>query len=242
MFLSARAALGWVGQVVAWLVILCVVVVLAVAVVVPRLAGATPYTVLSGSMQPTYPPGSLAVVKPVEFDSIGLGQVITFQRDSGKAAVVTHRVVGEARRFDGQRVLVTQGDANESPDERRVQPEQVRGEVWYSVPYLGHLNSALTGQQRQWAVVGVAALLIGYAAFMFAGAVRERFSRRRLTRSAPEPADAERNRLEQSAPPAEPAPDGQRRLALASGGAVLLILTLVLLRTRPTHQTGDQTT
>ncbi len=51
-----RSVLGWAGQVFAWLVILAMVSLLAVAVVIPRLGGATPYTVLTGSMQPGMPP------------------------------------------------------------------------------------------------------------------------------------------------------------------------------------------
>ena len=38
--------------------------VLALTIVIPRLTGSTPYTVLTGSMVPTYPPGTLIVVKP----------------------------------------------------------------------------------------------------------------------------------------------------------------------------------
>ena len=61
-----RAVLTFVGRTLAWLVILGAVAVLLVAVVVPRVAGATPYTVLTGSMAPAYPPGTLVVVRPVD--------------------------------------------------------------------------------------------------------------------------------------------------------------------------------
>ncbi|MCX6401332.1 MAG: signal peptidase I [Propionibacteriales bacterium] len=237
MALSVRATLGWFGQVIAWLVILGVVVVLAIAVLVPRIAGATPYTVLTGSMQPKYPPGTLVVVKPVEFDEISVGQVITYQLESGKATVVTHRVVGVVNRFDGTTTLVTQGDANQDPDPVPVEEVQVRGKLWYSVPYLGHANSALNGSQRQWAVLGVSALLIGYAAFMFVGAIRDR--RRRKVSPDPEIETGidilEGETFDEvvTVPMATSAPEqDHRRREAAVGGAALLLAVLVLVAIR----------
>src|SRR5690606_40882381 len=95
--------LRWTGRVLTWLVILAASAAIAVAVVVPRIAGATPYTILTSSMEPTYPPGTLVVVRPTPIDRIGIGSVITFQRESGKAAVVTHRVVSIGQAADGER-------------------------------------------------------------------------------------------------------------------------------------------
>ena len=107
-----RAVLGWVGQVLAWVAILAIAAVLAVAVLVPRLAGATPYAVLTGSMQPDYPPGTLVVAEPVPFDEIVIGDVITYQLQSGEPEVVTHRVIGRTTQPDGSSRLITQGDAD----------------------------------------------------------------------------------------------------------------------------------
>lgn len=153
-------------------VILAVAAVLVVAVLIPRLGGATPYTVLTGSMEPTYPPGTLVVVKPVEPETIGVGAVITYQLESGQPAVATHRVVGVTT-YRSEPLFRTQGDANSRPDQDWVAPVQVRGELWYSVPYLGHVNSLLSGRQRQIAVYLVAGLLLAYAAYMFTSSIRE---------------------------------------------------------------------
>lgn len=169
-----RKAVGWFVQGCVWAFVLAVVLVLAVAVVIPRLAGATPFTVLTGSMRPDYPPGTLVVVKPVSFEDIGVGDVITYQLESGKATVVTHRVTAVAAQLDGEVVLTTQGDANNVSDPQAVRDVQVRGRLWYSVPYLGHVNNALTGGQRQAAVLVASVLLVGYAAFMFVGSLRDR--------------------------------------------------------------------
>lgn len=169
-----RGSLGWSGQVLAWLGILGVAVILTVAVLGPRLSGATPYTVLTGSMRPAYPPGTLVVVKPVDPDRIRVGDVVTYQLESGRPAVATHRVTEITHNLAGETRFTTQGDANESADAAQVCPAQVRGKVWYSVPYLGYVNDAITASQRQWAVLIVAIGLIGYAAAMFVAAFGER--------------------------------------------------------------------
>lgn len=162
-----------------WAVVVAAAGVVLVAVLVPRLTGSTPYTVLTGSMSPTYPPGTLVVVRPVDTDDLAVGDVITFQRTSGQAAVVTHRVVAVASNtVDGERTFRTRGDANNAVDRDPVLPVQVKGEVWYAVPWLGHLNSWLSGGQRQWASYGVGAGLVVYALVMGGGAWLDRRRRR----------------------------------------------------------------
>jgi signal peptidase len=172
---------GWMGQVLAWFVIAAVLVLLTLAVLLPRVGGATPYTVLTGSMQPGLPPGTLVVVKPVQPEHIAIGTVITYQLKSGRPTVVTHRVVRVGIDGTGQRIFSTQGDANNAPDAKPVLPAQVRGEVWYSVPYLGHLNNVLTGRERAIAVYVFGFGLVLYAATMFAGAARDRRRDRQVT-------------------------------------------------------------
>jgi signal peptidase len=167
-------AVRFAGSVLTATVLLAAASVLAVAVLVPRIGGATPYTVLTDSMRPAYPPGTMIVVRPVDADDVALGTVITFQLASGQPTVATHRVVSIARRPDGELRFLTKGDANNAPDQQWVRPEQVRGALWYAVPRLGYLSELLTGEQRQRGVAVVAAVLLGYAALMAAGAARDR--------------------------------------------------------------------
>lgn len=219
--------LRFAGQVVLWLVILGAVAAVALAVAIPRIAGGTPYTVLTGSMEPDLPPGTLVVVRPVDPEDIALGDVITFQLESGKPTVATHRVVAVGTRLDGEQVFTTQGDANGTPDRNPVRAVQVQGRLWYSVPYLGHLNSVLTGRQRQSAVLVVAALLVGYAAFMFVAAVRDRTRRRRTPAPGGEPAAVVPQRYDAVARP--PRPD-QPPLVLVAGAAAASIAAFGVVR------------
>lgn len=147
-----------------------------------------PLSVLTGSMRPTYPPGTLVVIKPAAPEEIGVGDVITFQIESGKPAVATHRVI--ARSTDsgtGEVRFTTQGDANNTPDPEQVQPAQIRGKVWYAIPYLGWANQAIDGSTRSWAVPTLAGALFVYAAWTVGSGLRERRQKKRTAEEAPAP-------------------------------------------------------
>lgn len=156
--------------------ILLLVLGLGVLVVgIPAAIGGTPLTILTGSMSPNLPPGTLVVVKPTPVDEIGVGDVLTFQLESGKPTLVTHRVV--ARMTDsssGEMRFVTQGDANNTADAAPVMPVQIKGTVWYAVPWLGWANQAVNGEARAWVVPAIAAALFAYAAWMVVAGVRDR--------------------------------------------------------------------
>lgn len=169
-----RSTLAWSGQLLAWLVILGIAAVITAAVLVPRLGGGTPYTILSGSMRPALPPGAMVVVRPVEPDEVRVGDVITYQLRSGEPEVVTHRVVTVGVNGEGERVFRTQGDANEIADAAWVRPAQVMGVQWYDVPHLGRVTQVLDGAERQLALTVVVAFLLVYAVAMFGSDLRDR--------------------------------------------------------------------
>ncbi|GAA1848893.1 signal peptidase I [Microlunatus capsulatus] len=178
---AAATRPGWwsfLGAVLGWCALLLLLAVLAVAVVVPRLLGGQAWSVLTGSMRPGYPPGSLVVTRPVDPEAIGLGSVITYQVASGRSAVVTHRVVAVGTSTRGERTFTTRGDANGADDREPVRAVQVRGEVVYGVPWLGHVNGWLAGDRRLVAVGAGAGLLVLYALVMFAGELRDGARRR----------------------------------------------------------------
>ena len=147
---------------VSWVVLVACVLLIVAFVFVPRLTGSTPYTVLTGSMRPTMPPGTTIVVKPIDFANITVGDVITYQIASGRPEVVTHRVIGVTVTPDGVR-LETQGDANPIPDRELVREEQVRGKAWYWLPVIGFFTTGVTNDTRTWLAQGLGVGLIGYA-------------------------------------------------------------------------------
>ena len=173
-----HTARGWLIQVASWFVMSAFVLVLVVSVLVPRLAGATPYTILTGSMKPGMPPGTLVVVKPVKPEQIGIGDVLTYQIRSGDPTVATHRVVGVGMTMGGESRFTLQGDANNAPDSAAVRPEQIKGKRVYAVPYLAYPSLLVDGDIRQLVVMGTVVLLFGYAAVSFLGASRDRWRRK----------------------------------------------------------------
>lgn len=151
---------------VSWVVLLGATALVTLAVLVPRVAGATPYTVLTGSMSPAYPAGTLVVVRPVALADVRVGDVVTYQLRSGEPTVATHRVVGVGWTADGEKVLTTRGDANSVADAEPVREVQLRGEVWYSLPWVGRLNVLLSPDQHQLLVQLAAGGLFLYAAVL----------------------------------------------------------------------------
>ena len=170
---TSRSA-RWLVQVLSWFVMLSVSAMLLLAVIVPRLAGATPYVIETGSMRPQLPPGTLVVIKPIDPATVSVGDVVTYQVASGSATVVTHRVITQG--FDGTSAprWRTQGDANQAADARWVLPVQLKGKEWYAVPYLGYVTSLITEQQRGLLVVFMVVGLLLYALAQFRGAARDR--------------------------------------------------------------------
>jgi signal peptidase len=165
---------GQAGRFLAWLVMLGLGALVVVAVLVPRIGGATPYVIETGSMRPQLPPGALVVVRPVDAADLRLGDVITYQVRSGDPTVVTHRIVAQGIDSTGKPRFRTQGDANDAVDRGWVQPAQIEGRRWYAVPVVGHVTTLVTAGQRDVLVPGVAGLLLGYAVVMVATDLRNR--------------------------------------------------------------------
>lgn len=93
---------------------LAVLFLLAVGVG-PRTGAYRTVTVLTGSMRPAMPPGSMAVLVPVDPADLAVGDVITFEAPIDGHPVVTHRIIHLVERGEHP-VIQTQGDANASPD------------------------------------------------------------------------------------------------------------------------------
>lgn len=154
--------------------VLAVVLLLAaVTILVPRFTGAVPLTVLSGSMEPTLPVGSLVVVRPVDAADVRIGDVVTYLPHPDDPTAITHRVTGVTHRTDGGRTFTMQGDANDAPD-LPVQDHQVRARVWYVVHHLGHLNSAVNVDDRHLGVYVVAGGFFVWALDLWRRAARGR--------------------------------------------------------------------
>jgi signal peptidase len=157
------------------LVVLMIAVFAAlVLIVVPKATGSETYTVLTNSMAPKFPPGTFLVMKPAPFDDLKYGDVVTFQLYSGRPDVETHRIVGFSSTQAGEKTLITRGDNNGANDAEPVREIQVKGKLFYAVPYVGYAANALGNADRNMWVTLAAAGLIGYGGLLVFKGVRNR--------------------------------------------------------------------
>lgn len=117
------------------------------------------YTVLTGSMAPTYDVGDVIFVKLGETDDINVGDVITFNPSQDGDAYLTHRVTEKIENYKNTGVTCfrTRGDANESEDSFLIDSSRVIGTVQFGIPKLGYVIRFV--QLRWYFVVPIAVMI-----------------------------------------------------------------------------------
>ena len=165
---------------------------------VPGIVGAdASYVVLSGSMEPEISSGDTVIVKSVDPADIESGDVITFVR-ADESTPITHRVVDVVDTEEGL-AFQTKGDANDDPDPALVPAENVTGEVWVVLPYVGYVVMFANTPRGM-------ALLVGLPVVAFVLSELYAFTRSDAPEEQPEPAD--RQHVGEFGSPAEVADDG----------------------------------
>lgn len=95
--------------------------------------------VITGSMVPTVPVGSLVVTEKVGVASLHVGDILVFPKPTNTSEVIVHRIVSLTTSASGSVQVRTKGDANTSQDPWVI--EQGRGgladRAVYIVPSLG---------------------------------------------------------------------------------------------------------
>ena len=136
-------------------IVLILLLGVAATILAPMLLGYKEMAVLSGSMEPNIPVGSIVYVKPMEASQLEAGDVCTYMLADG-SHYVTHRVVSVD--LESQ-TLITQGDANEVPD-GDVAFSQVLGEAQFHLPYLGFITINAKTPKGILAICGVLVVVI----------------------------------------------------------------------------------
>ncbi len=110
------------------------------------------YTVVSGSMEPTFSTGDYVVDKVKSFDQVKKGDIITFKSDD---TIVTHRVKKVTAKG-----VTTQGDANNIQDQAEVSADEYIGHYLFVIPKLGIVVELLQQPVIFASVIGLMAILL----------------------------------------------------------------------------------
>lgn len=137
-----RTALSIIGNILFYVVVIGVVLG---AVLVKTSSGGSPtviagysaFTVLSSSMEDTYPKGSLIVTHSVDAKELEVGDDITYMVSATSS--ITHRIISITENYldTGARAFETQGTMNEKPDKELVAAANVVGQVVFCSVLLG---------------------------------------------------------------------------------------------------------
>lgn len=117
------------------------------------------YTVLTGSMEPTYKVGDMIFVQLKGAEDINVGDVITFNPSQDSDAYLTHRVTEKYENYQNTGVTCfrTRGDNNSAEDSFLIESDRVIGTVNFGIPALGYIVRFV---QLRWYIVVPIAVMI----------------------------------------------------------------------------------
>ena len=118
-----------------------------------------PYVIISGSMEPELPVGSVCLVDCQQKEPEA-GDIISYK---AKDTIITHRVI--EKRDDG---YITKGDSNSVADPGIVKPKQIFGTVICSIPKVGYAVMFMR------TLKGIVLIAIGAVCFGLIGRLLER--------------------------------------------------------------------
>lgn len=133
------------------------VILICIPLTLPRLFGYEVYSVVSGSMEPAIPTGSLVYIKEAEPETIEEKEVIAFYSPSNEDAIITHRVVTN-KVVSGE--FETKGDANQANDPQPVPYANLVGRVTLSIPIAGKLLAGIVTTEGKIMIVAVVAVSV----------------------------------------------------------------------------------
>ncbi len=136
-------------------VIVVIVVLFAALLVGGRFFGIQVYSVISGSMEPEYPVGSLIYVKKVSPLDVKAGDVITYILPNETPC--THRVV----RIDlANQEFYTKGDNNDIEDTNPTHFNNLIGKPMFKLPLLGYVAFYIQHPPGRYIAIAAGALLV----------------------------------------------------------------------------------
>lgn len=124
--------------------------------VLPGIFGYQMYNVITGSMEPSIPVGSLIYVSVMEPEGIKEKDVIAFYSSVEDGSIITHRVVMN-NVVSG--TFNTKGDANDGEDPTPVDYDNFIGKVELTIPRMGKVLTVMSSLYGK--IAGVCIILAG---------------------------------------------------------------------------------
>lgn len=149
-------------------VLLVTVIIVCIPLTIPRMFGYQVYTVITGSMEPEIPTGSLVYTKEIPPEEVEEDDVIAFYGSVDQRAIITHRVVSN-QIVSGE--IITKGDANEQPDPMPVFYDSVIGKVELSIPVIGRILALVASWTGKMIAIGM--IVSSVLLHLLAGALRK---------------------------------------------------------------------
>ena len=157
----------------------------------PAIFGNTPLVVLSGSMSGDAPDhievGDLIFVSKVEAESLKVGNIIAYMQ--GKT-IVTHRIIEIQKGENGELLFYTQGDRNNTPDQKPTTEDDLVGIYKGRIPKVGDFALLMQTPLGMTVFIGIPLL-----AFIIYDIIRrQRYAAKESKRTAELEAELERLR------------------------------------------------
>jgi len=140
--------------------LVCLAILFAFFISIIQLFGFDLYGVLTGSMKPAIPPGSMIYLRDADPDTLRIGDVITYSVSPNIMA--THRIVDIIPDENNPSFFrfQTKGDANPAVDAVLVEPKKIIGKVAFSIPLLGSVAHFIQKPPGIFVAIGIGIALI----------------------------------------------------------------------------------
>lgn len=125
---------------------------IAVAMLVLIVSGYRPFILVSPSMEPLYPKGSLSWIDTkVEPDELQVGDVVVARTKVGN--LIMHRLIGEN---------LLQGDANPNPQEMTLDRTNFVGREAFTIPGLGNLADDILANKKSIYIIAAVLFVLAF--------------------------------------------------------------------------------
>ena len=129
-------------------IIVIMVIFMCIPFVVPKVIGVNVYEVVTSSMAPELPVGSVVYVQTCKADEVKVGDIISFYVGTDEENIISHRVVEINVDEQGTFFFTTKGDANSDIDSVPIDIKHLVGKVKFkinNVSWLVRLFDTSTG-------------------------------------------------------------------------------------------------